>query len=220
VNLTLAHVNVNGLTTKHLAELVIHLGLLNLPIFVALTETKLDKTTKSIIIPGYSLVSRRDRSHNGDSRGGGGIALFARTDFVMCVATLQHSDFNECTWHVVHTSQGPLLLSVWYRPPNADAEHIQSLENEWLVHSQDVMGTVIIGDLNVHHQYWLKHSFINDKPRTLAAGRKLYAFCGAYNFEERVKKPTRFGNLLDLVLTDIPQHVTADVHPNYPITPL
>ena len=41
----------------------------------------------------------------------------------------------------------------------------------------------------------------------------MYAFCGAYNFEERVKKPTRFGNLLDLVLTDIPQHVTANVHP-------
>ena len=164
--------------------------MLNLPIFVALTETKLDKTTKSIIIPGYSLVSRRERFHNGDTRDGGGIALFARTDFVMFVAALQHSDFNECTWHVVHTSQGPLLLCIWYRPPNADAEHIQILENEWLVHSQDVKGTVIIGDLNVHHQYWLKHSFINDKPHTSAAGRKLYAFCGAYNFEERVKKPT------------------------------
>ena len=108
----------------------------------------------------------------------------------------------------MHTSQGPLLLSVWYRPPSADAELIHKFEEEWRRHSVDVMGTVVIGDMNVHHLYWLKYS-----RGTSPAGRKLYAFCGANNFEERVKQPTHDGNLLDLVLTDMPAHVTATVHP-------
>ena len=185
VNLTIAHVNVNGLTGKHLAELNVHLGCLDSPTFLAITETKLDKTTKDggVIIPGCSLVSRRDRSFNGDLRRGGGIALYVRNDSQMCVALLEHSLPNECSWLVVHTSQGPLLLGVWYRPPNSDAELINCFEDEWLRHSTDVMGTIILGDINVHHQHWLEYS-----SGTSPAGRKLYAFCQAYDFEERVKK--------------------------------
>ena len=63
----------------HRAELEVHLDLLSRPKIVGITETLLDKSTKSVSLTGYGLVSSLDRR---DGRSGGGIAVFARLDII------------------------------------------------------------------------------------------------------------------------------------------
>ena len=99
------------------AKLEAHLQLNGNPTFVALTETLLegDEQQKDTVKPqltGYTLVSQRNRR---DGRKGGGVALFVKDEHACCVNLLQHSETHERSWHLVHTSHGPLLLGVWYR---------------------------------------------------------------------------------------------------------
>ena len=105
---TLVHCNLNGCTAKHMAELHGHLQLLNFPAFVALNETKLteETTDAELALTNYVLVSRRDRV----DRGGGGVALFVHDSAASSVVLLEHSKEDERSWHLVHTTQGPLLL--------------------------------------------------------------------------------------------------------------
>ena len=82
---------------------------------------------------------------------------------------------------------------VWVR-----FDSLERSEQEWLELSEGALGTVLIGDFNVHRERWLTYS-----NTTQPEGRKLYSWCWAYSFEERVRKPTRGPHLLDLVLTDL-----------------
>ena len=53
---------------------------------------------------------------------------------------------------------GPALLGVWYRAPDAPQEHSDTLEIELAEHYKDHVYTVLVGDLNLYHQKWLRHS--------------------------------------------------------------
>ena len=59
------------------------------------------------------------------------------------------------------------------------------------------IGTIILGDMNVHHTGWLTHS-ANITPE----GRALFKFCAYNGIAQCVDGPTRRKYLLDLVLTD------------------
>ena len=171
VDFTLVHCNLNGCTAKHMAELHAHLQLLDFPAFVALNETKLDSNTpdSQVRLENYTLVARRDRTETKEKKsrkkkvqamgcGGGGVALFARNDCATSVVLLQNSATHERSWLTVHTSLGPLLLGVWYRPPGPETASVETLEEEWLKLSDGALGTVLVGDLNVHHLHWLTYS--------------------------------------------------------------
>ena len=211
-HLTVLHVNVGNNRGYILsrAELEIHLQLNNLPHFVALTETLLEgdssnPDTVKPVLSGYTLVSQRNRK----GRKGGGIALFVRDDMVNSVTFLKHSETYERSWHTIHSNHGPLLLGVWYRPPSTETGSIEALYEEYGELSENCVGTVLVGDMNVHHASWLQHSSQGNTPE----GRALWNFCRESGFEERVRKPTREGNLLDLVLTDLGTCVQCAVLP-------
>eukprot|EP00973_Karenia_brevis_P043917 6081091-Karenia_brevis.AAC.1 len=69
------------------------------------------------------------------------------------------SEIAERTWLVLHTDIGPYLLGAWYRPPQAgEVASIESLPGEQRQYSQHALATVVIGDMNVHQQSWLRHS--------------------------------------------------------------
>ena len=70
-------------------------------------------------------------------------------------------------------------------------EELENLKEEYL-------GTVLVGDLNVHSKRWLKFS-TGETPE----GTALQELCADFGFVEKVKKPTRKENLLDLVLTNL-----------------
>ena len=111
-------------------------------------------------------MARLDRQ-NGQKCGG--VATYARDCIAPHVAAMQDSVHAERHWLIMHTNQGPFLLANWYRPPCAgEVESIRSLRGEWEALKPMVLGTIILGDLNIHHRPWLRFS-----QRDTAEGREL-----------------------------------------------
>ena len=63
---------------------------------------------------------------------------------------------------------------------------------------------MIVGDINVHNQQWLKFSL-----GTTAEGAELHDITTKEGLRQIVKSPTRYANLLDLVITDMPSRATV-----------
>ena len=203
--MTLDLINIRGFLS-HQAELEAYLAVSEpTSALLYLNETFLDKSIKNISISNYTLISRRDRD---DGRTHGGVALFARSNIEDEVTLFLRSDSAERLWHILHTSHGPVLLCIWYRPPApGEVESIRSMITEWLDLSESVIGTIIIGDLNIHHKRWLRYSSSNS-----VEGSTLLEFCLQHGFKQMIKTPTRDNHLLDLVITDLPDDVVAHVH--------
>ena len=178
------HTSIQGYSIRHAAELVASLKLLkSMPAIVCLGETFLEKNTENIELEGYVVVARRDKD---DGQICGGVIAFARCDVAANVTQVHRSAEAECFWLVIHTDQGPYLLGAWYRPPDpCEAQTISTLEAEWLEHCNAALGTVIVGDINVHHIGWLRYS-----ARNSCEGAALHTFCDAYGLRQLVREPT------------------------------
>ena len=153
------------------------------------------------MLPNYDLVHRRDRPQKETAsskakRNHGGIALYKRTS-TATVTHLEDSDVAERSWFSVHTTLGPILLAVWYRPPDAPKEHLGTFETELCKLTPGNFATYVVKDLNVWHKKWLKHS-----PANTREGEQLQEVCQTFGLTEMTRQPTREGNLLDLVLTN------------------
>ena len=163
---------------------------------MCINESWLDKSTEDIILEGYVIASRRDRD---DGRKCGGVIVFAHCSVASRVTEIKKSDSSERVWLALHADIGPFLIGVWYRPPEAgEAATIESLEKEWTVLNPKVLGTIIIGDINIHHRKWLR--YFN---RNSAEGERLKAFCDSAGLRQLVKEPTRGEYLFDLLFTDL-----------------
>ena len=120
------------------------------PDIVFLNETWLDKSIVEVPLEGYACVARLDRRSGHKC---GGVATYAREAIAQQIAWMQDSKESERQWLILHTNQGPLLLGNWYRPPCAgEVASIKSLQHEWQGLKALAMGTVVVGDLNVHHK--------------------------------------------------------------------
>ena len=64
----------------------------------------------------------------------------------------------------------------------------------------DVLGFIIMGDMNVHQQRWLIHSHSNT-----FEGSLLKEVCDDHALQQLIREPTREEYLLDLCLTDLSQ---------------
>ena len=177
----------------------------NFPHLLAINESFLDKSIAEVSVSGYRLVSRRDRRDGSH----GGILLFAMDAVANSVTLLRHSESDERSWHVVHSDAGPYLLCVWYRRPCAgEVASIRRLETEWVALRDGFLGTIIVGDLNLHHTHWLRFS-----SHVSVEGTTMYKFCRDNGFKQWVRKPTRINHLLDLFLTDFYEVLGIDVLP-------
>ena len=192
----LLHVNVQGLCS-HLPELTARLRAMSRqPAAVCVNESFLDASIGFVELEGYSIVARRDRK---DGRQGGGVIVFARTDIANRLTLVEESMEAERVWLLLHSTTGPYLICAWYRPPDpGEVGSINTLRAEWLRHVEGALGTLIIGDLNVHHKGWLRYS-----SRNSAEGTALRDFCNEMGLQQLVKSPTRKEYLLDLVLSDV-----------------
>ena len=83
---------------------------------------------------------------------------------------------------------------------------MQSLARELEEFSVGHIGTVLCCDANVHHSRWLKFSDGNT-----ALGQDLKDICDNAGLSQIVREPTRKNNLLDLVLTSMPDISKASV---------
>jgi len=121
---------------------------------------------------------------------------------------IKKSESIEALWHTLHCDVGPVLLGVWYRRPNrGETASIDSFDHE-LESFTGHIATVVVGDMNVHNEDWLKHSN-GSSPE----GKELEQVSVSHGLRQRVKKPTRGDHLLDLVLTDLHGQVTCEVVP-------
>ena len=195
------HVNIRG-WTSHAAELTARIRLMGQkPDLICVNETFLNRTTEHISIEGYSLIARRDRS---DGRKCGGIAAFAASNISQRVTLVESSENAERVWLLVHANQGPHLVGVWYRPPNpGEVATIDTFKTELDALEGLSLGTIVLGDLNVHNKRWLRHSSANT-----TEGAALKQACDEAGLTQKVRKPTRNEHLLDLVLTNIPGTTT------------
>lgn len=129
----------------HLAELEFQVAI-HKPHFVLLQESWLNKSYESICIAGYTVLSRRDRS---ETENRGGIISLVREDVRDC-NLLMHSAVAERSWHYLHSTLGTYAICNWYRPGAATDDHISSLADELQSIKDEVVGIVIMGDLNVY----------------------------------------------------------------------
>ena len=188
---------------KNLDQLIVQLELY-LPHILLIQETWLSASTEFVDIPGYVLVSRRDRKS--DTGRGGGIATYQRHDFNGLVH-ITNCDDEERSWYFLRLDMETVLVANWYRPPGSDHDKFERLYSEVAEYYQEVTGIFISGDLNVHHSKWLKFSNGNT-----GIGQDLQDFCQYYGLVQLVREPTRDKYLLDLALTDV-ANCSVDVLP-------
>ena len=165
------------------------------PLVVSVNETFLTKAIQTITLEGYSLVERRDRQ----DRWGGGVAVFILQQYEARMTPIEVSTEAERIWCMLHTDHGPFLIGAWYRlPSRGETASIISLEEEWRRHSQSTLGTIVMGDCNVHATHWLTHSS-GEYPE----GYVLHIACNDIGCKQIVREPNREKYLLDLVCTDL-----------------
>ena len=203
------HINVRGLDSpaNHAAldALVQNIGQ---PALVAVTETWLTKKVRHLLLTGYHCVSRLDR-RAGQRLDRGGILLYAKDGFEVNVTHIGDCLVDERSWHIVHCDHGPVLLSLWYRPPNdGEVASIRRFEEEFERFSHDSVGSIAIGDFNVRNREWLRFS-----NRSSAEGRLLEQVCCSHGWKQHVREPTRGPYLLDLVISSFSSGIRCKVVP-------
>lgn len=193
------HCNIQSFLS-HAAELSARVRLAEAkPDVICLNETFLRKSTEHVDVEGFAVAARRDRN-DGRTHGGVLVLGLVRIGLRDAVTCIKECDDCERLWLIMHSIFGPMLLGCWYRPPDSGADSIQSLGTNIEELAVDTIGTLVVGDLNVHHERWLRHS-----NGTTAEGRALFTKSADYGLEQFVKEPTRQGNLLDLCLSDLPK---------------
>ena len=163
---------------------------------ILVTETWLSKAIEEVPLEGYCIVSRRDQDENSER---GGVLVLALQELADRVVMLEESAIAERLWVIVHTNHGPFMVAVWYRPPSpGEVASVQSLSEDLARLRAGVVGTVVCGDMNVHHRAWLRNSSGNTRE-----GEALQKVCPENALQQIVREPTRGEYLLDLVLTDV-----------------
>ena len=69
---------------------------------------------------------------------------------------------------------------------------------EGALYEANSVGSITIGDFNIHHRKWLRFSSKNTEE-----GEVLQQFCFQNNLRQHVTQPTRSDHLLDLVVSDL-----------------
>ena len=116
---------------------------------------------------------------------GGGVDILVRNSF-RDAGLLSISESSERSWVTLHTEQGPILLGVWYRPPDESRELLETLAAELEQHSPGHIGIFLLCDANIHHKRWLKFSESNSSP-----GQELQEICDGAGLAQIVREPTR-----------------------------
>ena len=79
------------------------------------------------------------------------------------------------------------MVGVWYRPPAAgEVATIDTFKAELNSLEGISLGTIVLGDINVHNKSWLRHS-----SATSAEGTAWKVACDDAGLKQIVRTPTR-----------------------------
>ena len=73
---------------------------------------------------------------------------------------------------------------------------IRTFRDEWAALKVEAVGTVMVGDINIHHKKWLRRS-----NRNSAEGELLSNICREGGLQQLVQEATRGDYILDLAIT-------------------
>lgn len=137
---------------------------------------------------GYNVVARRDRRNGADDRGSGGVIVFAREDALRRINVMAHLDHSETSWSPLHSGRGGVLLRAWYRPQcPAEMDSTTLFSEGYAAHSAFAIGTIAVGDLDVHQRSWLRHSWLSDS----AEHSRLRGTCVNLGLKQKIRQPTK-----------------------------
>ena len=118
---------------------------------------------------------------------------FVRID-IKCVVEAFKSETSERIWHYLHLDIGTYAFANWYRSPSTGEEQIQELDAEMAGLKNEVLGCIVMGDMNIHHRRWLRHS--NDNT---SLGAQLKEVCDDHALRQLIREPiTQLSLLLPL----------------------
>ena len=194
--------NVQSLCSK-ISELQLVVNQIN-PDIVLLTETWLNQTINNaaISIDGYDIVPDL-RCDRGETAGGvgGGLLVYVKREIRLVPLDATSRFYQHCRFQIL-TGGEKLNFILIYRPPSTGTDNTELLYD--LVESVG-RNTFIIGDFNMPGINW-----VTDTASGRGGRRLLQAATGA-GLAQLVEGPTHTkGNLLDLILTDMP-HVVLNV---------
>ena len=156
---------------------------------------RLDGTidNNEVNITGYDLI-RKDRNRNG-----GGVAIYIRNviPYTICNHLLSSTVEAICI-EINKPNSKPLLISTWYRPPDAKIELLVHFENFLQNIDEEDKNFVITGDFNCNFL-----STENNNQHT----NKLIELINEYQLQQLITSPTRITprtkTLLDIIITKI-----------------
>ena len=159
---------------------------------IGVTETWLSDEilTSEYSLEGYTLL-RKDRKDLVKTRGGG-VALYVKNEInIVEREDINEQLFPESLWCELVFKGEKTLLGVCYRPPDSLAVNNEALYS--LLNKVGRENVVIMGDFNFAELRWDNSSnTLHEHP---------FITCLNDNFlEQLIDKPTRGGNILDLVL--------------------
>ena len=166
---------------------------------LTLSETHIDDLIddSELKVDGYDIV-RKDRN-----RRGGGVAAYIRSNLKYNIRTDIMSDELELIAIKLKVShRKPIMILVWYRPPNANVDVFQQFERVIQSIDDHESDLLILGDLNCdvasYTRSWqTKH---------------LFDIIENYDMEQIINSPTRVtsrtSSTIDVIITNRPEKIT------------
>ena len=169
-------------------------------------ESWLDPTfTNAEVFPdGYNKqVIRKDRN-----KFGGGVFIVAKDEIKL--DEIKTEDSCEIAWGNIKCNKGSVIFGSFYRPPGTDSDILNSLNDsiDFISKKSKDKMIVLSGDFNLAHINWNSYDFKTGNPNK-EHHEKLLDICNNHSLEQMQLKPSRGGNILDLVLTNRPSLVNT-----------
>ncbi|XP_072022866.1 uncharacterized protein [Amphiura filiformis] len=182
-------INCQGLKGKQRQKYLASIFDTEKPDVVMGQESKLDGSyTDSEVFPEGYLVKRKDRDANG-----GGVFIAYKDNIVV----------NEVKGVGIDSEL------VMFKPPSRDTTPILSLEKdlEKIFKQEHVPKVILTGDFNLPSIDWGTYSLDDNPQYGLAVNEAMLDLVNKFNLERKVLEPTRLDNILDLILTTVPECV-------------
>ena len=196
--------NIRGLH-RNLNELIVASKQFDI-LFCSETMVSNNRSPKELLIPGFKqphLLKRNERER------GQGMAAYIRNGFPASRKTCYECRCHEVLVLKVCGKHSNFYLFSVYRNPNAN-DHIYDclLNSMAAIQGNDRKAAFLfVGDFNAHHREWL-----NSVSPTDRHGQSAIDFATESGCDQLIHRPTHTsGNTLDLIFTDVPGVVSANV---------
>lgn len=156
-----------------------------------------DNLPDNLVCPADYAVFRKDRQ----SSVGGGVAIFVRKDLMAKSVNIKVNNVHdlEIVCVDVQFKSQYIRFITCYRPPAYSAHDVEYLKHLVCAISDlclKASQVIIMGDFNLPNVDWDNYSAPNEPCYNL-----FMSFVNNNGLQQYVSEPTRFGNVLDLILT-------------------